>query len=153
MSYNFDPLSDEQLDAFSLIEDGVYDFEVAKSTRKTSKQGNPMAELQLKVWDKEGGVHIIFDYLVFSKVNLNIKKVSHFCKAVGLEEEYKKGSIPEELECYTGKCEIGKREAQPKPDGGMYPAKNEVKDYIPKSMDGMKPLPEVSDGFDDSIPF
>lgn len=130
MSYNFQPLTDEELDSFGLLENGIYSFEVNKATRKTSKSGNPMCELQLTVWDKSGKTYFLFDYLVFSTVNLNIKKVSHFCKSVGLYEEYKKGQIPEELQGLSGKVEIGQQESQPKPNGGYYPSKNVVVDYI-----------------------
>ena len=46
MSYSFQPLSDEELDAINIIPKGIYSFEVSKSTRKTSRAGNPMAELK-----------------------------------------------------------------------------------------------------------
>lgn len=158
MSYNFNPMSDEELDAMDIIPDGVYNFEVLKSTRKTSKKGNPMAELQLNVWDSEGKTHPVFDYLVFSSVNLNIKKVSHFCKAVGLAEEYKRGEIPEELKRLSGKLELGTQEPQEKPGGGFYAKKNVVVDYIPADA-GVnitnpavaKPVDDFQD--DESIPF
>lgn len=153
MSYSFNPMSDEELDAFDLIPEGVYNFEVIKSARKTSKSGNPMAELTLSVWDSEGKVHNVFDYLVFSQVKLNIKKVSHFSKAVGLHEEYKRGELPEELEHFSGKVEIGVQDEQPKPSGGFYPKKNVVVDYI---VDGevKQKLPKDKDGFkDDELPF
>ena len=88
MTYRFEPINEEDLDNFKLLENGDYPFEVAKSTRKISKSGNDMAELQLKVWDKNGAINTIFDYLVFSKVPLNIKKVKHFCDAANLLQEY-----------------------------------------------------------------
>ena len=155
MSYNFNPLSDEELDSFDLIPDGVYNFEVLKSTRKMSKSGNPMAELQLQVWDSAGKTHTVFDYLVFSTVNLNIRKVSHFSKATGLYEEYKKGCLPEELENLSGKLELGTQEGQPKPSGGFYAKKNVVVDYIAPSEGEVKPKPAAveDDPFSDSIPF
>jgi hypothetical protein len=159
MSYQFLPLTDEQLDSFDLVKNGVYNFEVAKATRKTSKSGNPMAELQLRIWDKEGKVHLVFDYLVFSTVNLNIRKVKHFCDSVGLSLEYRRGELPEEMTGLSGKVEIGQQESQSKPTGGYYAAKNVVIDYlmadkVATQYDGMKPLPEKKDEFlDDPIPF
>ncbi len=154
MSYNFQPFSDEELNAPDLIPIGIYDFEVVKSTRKVSKSGNPMAELNISVWDKEGRNHFIFDYLVFSSVKMNIKKVSHFSKAVGLGEEYKKGELPEDLERFSGKVEIGIQDEQPKSSGGFYPKKNIVVDYIVS--DGtVKHNAPKQDEFNDSldIPF
>jgi hypothetical protein len=156
--YEFDPLTDEQLEAMDVVEEGHYRFEVQKSTRKVSKNGNPICELQIKFWDKDGNVHVVFDYLVFSKVNLNIKKVSHFCKAAGLEEQYKKGQLPEDLQYCCGVAHVGIREEQKSPDGKVYPKKNIVVDYDVMAKGtaagGMKPLPEVKDEFiDDVIPF
>ncbi len=158
MSYSFNPMSDEELDAMDVISEGVYNFEVVKSTRSISKAGNPMAVLHLKVWDNEGKTHIVFDYLVFSNVNLNIKKVSHFCKAVGLHEEYKQGQIPEELERLSGKVSLGIQGEQEKPTGGFYPKKNVVIDYIvPEGGEIKVKNNPVSYGtgqeFDDTIPF
>lgn len=129
MSYNFNPMTEEEINSANLIENGVYNFEVLSSTRKISKSGNPMAELQLHVWDKNGKTHIIFDYLVFSSIALNIKKVKHFCDATGLQVEYAKGEIPENLERYCGEVQIGTQEEQPRQGGGFYPKKNIVIDY------------------------
>ncbi len=154
MSYSFNPLSDEELDSFSLLPEGEYSFLVAKSTRKTSKSGNAMAELVLTLWDVNGKPVSVFDYLVFSNVNLNIKKVSHFSKTTGLYEEYKKGELPEELEGLEGKLELGTQDAQPKPGGGFYAKKNVVIDYIPMTAGEMKAsAPVVHDDFSDQIPF
>jgi hypothetical protein len=158
MSYNFNPMSDSELEDMDIIADGVYNFEVLKSTRKTSKKGNPMAEVLLNVWDNNGKSHHVFDYLVFSNVNLNIKKISRFCKAVGLVEEYKRGEIPEQLEKLSGKLELGTQEPQEKLGGGFYPKKNVVVDYVVQ--DGVKvqsksssqSLP-VEEFKDDDLPF
>jgi hypothetical protein len=152
MSYSFQPLTDEELDSYGLMESGIYNFEVNKATRKTSKNGNPMCELQLTVWDNSGKTYYLFDYLVFSSVNLNIKKLSHFCKSVGLHEEYKKGQIPEELQGLSGSVEIGIQESQPKPNGGYYPSKNVVIDYIVG--DSSKTTKPDNDNFiNDELPF
>lgn len=66
MSYSFIPMTDEEIDAMNLVPEGQYDFSVLKSVRKTSKAGNPMAELTIQYWDIEGKEHTVFDYLVFS---------------------------------------------------------------------------------------
>ena len=151
MSYSFDPMTEEEIASSNIIEDGVYNFEVVKSTRKTSKSGNAMCELQLNVWDNDGKINPIFDYLVFSKIPLNIKKVKHFCDAVGLQEEYKKGQIPEELERFCGKLQLGTQEERPNPNGGVWPRKNNVIDYI--AGDGQSSKKPEIDQFSDEIPF
>jgi len=151
--YTFNPMTEEEIQASSLMEAGVYNFEVVKSTRKNSKSGNPMAELQINVWDKEGKQHLVFDYLVFSSVPMNIKKVKHFCDATGLAENYKQGSIPEELERYAGMVEIGVQDEQPKPAGGFYPKKNVVIDYVMTEKGAVKHEKAEDSFIDDSIPF
>lgn len=157
MSYIFSPLSEEELDMFELLEPGIYPFEILKSTRKISKSGNNMAELQISIYDKKGINHFIYDYLVFSSVNLNIKKVKHFCDSVGLQEEYRKGKLPEDLNRYTGKLELGIQGKRPKEDGSFWPSKNIVIYYLSKDKEsdysGMKPLEDKKDDFNDEIPF
>ena len=146
--YNFNPMTEDEFNQFQLIEDGVYDFTVAKSTRKQSKQGNDMAELQLLIDN-----NLIFDYLVFSKVPLNIKKVKHFCDTTGLEDD-KKGALPETLERLKGKVHIGIQEEQPKFGGGFYPKKNIVIDYVVTDKGAVKvPLSGAESFVDSDIPF
>jgi len=176
MSYSFSPMTEEELNSFPMLEPGVYDFEVLKSTRKVSKSGNDMAEINICVWDKEGKVNQLFDYLVFSKVAMNIRKVKHFCDATGLSENYQRGQLPEELEGLGGKVEIGIKEKQPNSNGGFYPEKNVVVDYvkrevkefpmeinekgipvgIPQGKPSQKPLSRTDkelSGIDDDVPF
>lgn len=152
MSFTFTPLSDEELDSFDLMEDGIYDFEVVKSTRKISQAGNPQCELQLKVWDMRGQVHTVFDYLVFTQVKLNLRKIKHFCESVGWAEKFSQGNLPEEMEMLCGKVQIGRQDKTLKKDGnGFYPPKNVVIDYIDK---GKKTLSSVSSSeLNDDIPF
>lgn len=151
--YTFTPMTESEIQASSLLEAGVYDFQVAKSTRKTSKSGNPMAELQINVWDKEGKQHLIFDYLVFSTIALNIRKLKHFCDSVGISDQYNKGAIPEELERLSGKVEIGIQDEQPKPGGGVYPKKNVVVDYVVTDKGAVKVELQVDPSLNDDLPF
>lgn len=149
MSYSFKPMTEEEFSTYKLLEEGDYEFEVVKSTRKTSKSGNAMAELNIGVWDKEGKQYFIYDYLVFSNVPLNIKKIKHFCDAVGLQDQYKQGIIPDALEGNSGKVSIGTKDKESNGNGGFYPAKNFVIDYI--SSNSKK---EKTDNFiDDELPF
>lgn len=151
--YTFPPMTEEEINASNLIEAGVYNFEVVKANRRMSKSGNPMAELNINVWDKQGKQHIVFDYLVFSSVPLNIKKIKHFCDATGLSKEYNRGELPEELDRLSGKVEIGVQDEQPKPSGGFYPKKNIVVDYVMTDKGAVKPEASTREFKDDDVPF
>lgn len=154
MSFEFNPMSDEELDA--LLPDGEYSFEVISSSRKQSAKGNPMAVLDLRVWDKQGVPHIIFDMLIFMKVNMCMRKISRFSKSTGIYEDYKKGSFPEELGGLSGNLVISTQDEMPNPKGGVYPRKNIVLDYIPES-ESKKAISKsdepVEDFKDDELPF
>jgi len=158
MSFVFPPMTEEELTAINLVDEDVYNFRVEKSTRKVSKQGNPMCEIAISIWNEKLPNHkgLIFDYLVFSNVPLNIKKIKRFCDTAGLHEEYKRGELPEDLTGLQGKAAIGIQDPMPKPNGGYYDRKNVVVEYVVtdkgavKSELGGKPgTPE----FNDDIPF
>jgi len=150
MSYTFSPKSDEEL--IDIVPRGVYAFEVLKSERMTSQKGNPMCKLLLKYFDVNGRARLIYDYLVFSDANLNIRKIKHFCHSVGLVEEYKKGELPEDLTNKYGEFEIGIQDEQPNDKGGFYPKKNTVVDYVkPSKKEETKN--EEDEFHNDSIPF
>jgi hypothetical protein len=156
MSYNLTPMTEEELNAYDLIEEGIYDFEVLRSDKQTSKNGNAMAKVQLNVWDKEGKSVVVFDYLVFSNIKFCVKKIKHFCESTGIGDDYLKGNIREEFQGLCGKVSIGIQESLPNQSGGYYPAKNVVIDYITK--DNASPLEankvEIKqDEFNDELPF
>jgi len=127
MSFSFQPMTEEELQALNMVDDGVYDFEVIKATQKTSRSGNQMIELQLMIWDKQGKAHTVFDYLV--SITSMIYKIKHFCDSTGLDAEYKAGNF-DVMQCEgrRGKAHIIIQTGQPNPNGGMYQDKNAVKD-------------------------
>lgn len=159
MTFNFNPMTEEELNASNLVEEGIYEFEVLRSTREQSRAGNAMAKLNIRYVDKEGRGHTLFDYLVFSDVPLNIRKVKHFCESIGLVEEYKKGLLPEELGGYRGQFKISIQKGQEipvdklngKPLGSCYPDKNVVEDYVGR-VESAKSVPSDIN-FDSQIPF
>ncbi len=165
MSYDFIPMTEEEINKANLVENGVYDFEVVNCERQISRAGNPMAKLTISFWDKDGRNHAIYDYLVFSTVGLNIRKVKHFCDTVGLQDKYKLGQIPEELIGYSGKASISVQEGKEipsdklngKPHGSKYPDKNVVDDYISSNItpSSLQPLqqPKQDEFINDAIPF
>jgi hypothetical protein len=158
MSFSFPPMTESELQALNMVEDGIYDFNVMKATQKTSKSGNQMIELQLVIWDKQGKEHIVFDYLV--SITSMVYKIKHFCDTVGLDKEYQSGSF-DVMQCEgrTGKAHIIIQAGQPNPNGGMYADKNAVKDYVMTDSGAGKVdlsgnTPEPKDEFSDcDLPF
>ncbi len=157
MSFTFPVLTEEEINAANLIDPGIYNFTITKATQKTSNAGNPMIELQLKVWDINGKEHPVFDYLVATKATSY--KIKHFCDAVGLEAAYLAGTFqPEDCENLSGKVEIIIQDGQMKKDGsGFYSSKNAVKDYLVQgaTVNASEGRVKVDEEpfFDDSVPF
>lgn len=169
MSYEFNTMTEQEImikekeeSKSSLVEDGVYDFEIIKSTRKISQSsGNPMAHLQIKFWDKEGRTKNLFDYLVFSNTVFSTKKIRHFCLSIGKPEFYEKGSLPDELAGYSGKFKLITQAGSlipddklgTKPKGSRYQDRNVVEDYVVLSNNNIKEKKENEKFFDDDVPF
>lgn len=161
MSYLFKKLTDEELEDTKekLLSAGTYDFEVKRSTRKISQAGNDMAELNLTIWDNEGKVRNIMDWLVFAENKFNIRKIKHFCDSVGITASYEQGELPEDLELLAGKVSIDIDEGQMipdnklngKPKGSRYADRNVVVDYI--KSDEEKKTNKTELPFDDDIGF
>ncbi len=148
---NFTPKSDEELAMDSLLKEGSYSYQVIKSEDKVSQAGNEYTSITLKVWDDEGK-----EYQVFTNMAL-IKILKHFCDVNDMKSEYQSGNIPAEAFLYKsgGRVLLGVEGEKPNGKGGMYKAKNIVKDYIVAPHGStMKPLPEVKNDFpDDNLPF
>ena len=49
------------------VEEGEYNFIVAKATEKESEKGNAMIELQLQIETDDDDGLLVFDYLVFTR--------------------------------------------------------------------------------------
>lgn len=123
---------------FQLLKDGEYDAVVESSVDKVSaNSGNPMLELTLQVFDADGRVRHVRDFLVFTK-NM-MWKVIHFAQSAGLMKEYEEGKLCSDL--VEGKrlrvkiaveegSEIPEDRLKGKSNGARYPDKNKVDDYI-----------------------
>lgn len=140
------PRSEQELQESLVIPKGIYKFEVASAEEAVSKSGNEMIKLQLRVWDKEGKIHIIYDYLLDSLAF----KLRHFAEYTGLIDKYNMGGINAEDCLYkSGSVELMIQEAK-----DNYPMKNAVKDYVKmeKSAKVVAPKEEPFDDLDD-LPF
>jgi hypothetical protein len=127
-----------------LLSDGVYDFTVVHAEEKISQSGNEYIFLKLGIWDDQGRERLIFTNLAL------IKLLKHFCDISGLQDKYQLGEVLA-LDCLhkMGKVEIGIEKGKPKLEGGMYPDKNIVKDYIKTTKLEIEPVKFI----DDSLPF
>ncbi len=142
----FEPMSDEQIVRMGLMEKGIYPFEVVSAENAVSKSNNEMIKLQLRVWDKEGGERILYDYLL----GAFIKKIKHFSDITGLQDKYQNGNLDAE-DCLgkSGNVLIGVQEDKT----NTYPPKNSVIDYVAKQESINKAIVQEKDLFDDQIPF
>lgn len=150
--FTFEPMTEEEIKALNLIDPGVYDFEVVKAEQKTSKSGNPMIEMVLKILDANGRERQITDYLVSMKSMMF--KIKHFSDSVGLQDKYAQGTFSER-DCVgrSGKVEIAIQKGQPNPNGGMYADKAAVKDYVMTDKGAVKYDSSTGEMQDDAIPF
>lgn len=147
----FTPLTEDELQRASLVEDGVYDYVVIDSKEGISHAGNPKIDVRLKIWDKNGQ-----EKLIFTNMSL-MKLLKHFCDMNGLQEQYNQGRIEAAMLMNKsgGQVVIGFDPEKPDGKNGMYPAKNVVRDYVTKinvRPSAMKPLPEKK-FIDDDVPF
>ena len=148
----FNPLSEEEIQTQSLAPEGCYRYKVHLAEEKISKAQNEYISLVLKIWDEDGREYVIFTNLALMKL------LKHFCDMNSLQENYEAGNVSDEMcKGKTGGRVMVAIEAE-KPDGkgGMYPAKNVVRDYVVAPQGSkMKPLPDIEAyPFDDeSIPF
>lgn len=141
--FTFTPKSDDELSNLLVVGDG--EFEVIDAKIKTSKNGNPMIELKLMVWDSRGRQKIIYDNLV--NVESFQFKIKHFCDAIGILNKYEAGSIlREDIVPPVGPVRKGRLKIGISKDFfGNHPDKNKVVDYL-KNKQGDAP-------FNDDIPF
>lgn len=119
----FTPMSEQQCQEVNVLPAGVYDFEVVEAEDTTSKKGNAMITLSLRVFNPNGGSVMVRDWLVATDGMMY--KVRHFCYAVGLDAAYEAGTLQAAL-CVgrSGKASIKVRDRT-----DDYPASNTVSDY------------------------
>ena len=125
LGLRFEPKSEEEL--ITLLHPGIGAYEVANAQSKTSKNGNPMIELTLKVWDEKGNMGQIYDYLMLNEHKFSLRKIRHFCYSSGIGELYENGSLnAEDCVAKSGKLRIAIQSDK----SGKYPDKNTVDDYL-----------------------
>lgn len=149
--FNFEPKTEEELT--DLLEEGDGNFEVISAEAQTSKNGNAMIKLSLKVWDKKGDQKFVYDYLILNGSKFSMRKIKHFCDSCGMEEFYNAGKFSAgDCTARSGKCVIGIEKST-----GQYPDKNIIKSYTNNNNSSTqaahnKRSTDAQD-FDDDIPF
>lgn len=126
---------------YQLLKDGIYDAVVSAAEDKISaNSGNPMMKLTLQVFDDNGKVYSVKDFLVFTKSMM--WKVIHFADSAGLLKEYEAGKLCSDIVLQKRvTVRISTEEGQVIPNdmlkgkafGAKFPDKNKVDDYIVKT--------------------
>lgn len=151
----FTPKTEAQIREAGLIPAGtICDFEVMEAAAGTSKAGNAMITLKVKVWRPDGSTTLLNDWLISDA----LWKLLAFAKATGMVAEYEAGDMPPEaLEGRTGRAKIG---VQPATDD--FPPKNRIAGYMPRegasaaparAGGGARPGAAAGRDLDDDIPF
>ncbi len=140
MAFTYDVLTESEAmqERFQLLKDGEYNAIIASSDDKMSKNsGNPMMDMTLSVYDENGHIHTVRDFLVFTKSMM--WKIVHCADSAGLSKEYLDQKFCSDI--IVGKSvrvkitteegsEIPLPNLNGKAIGSRYPSKNKVDDYI-----------------------
>lgn len=137
-------LEEKKREEALLLQKGDYDFEVTEAIEKTSKSGNPMIQVRLKVFH-EDSFRFVTDYLM-EKMAF---KLRHFAESVGLLEEYNAGQF--DASNLVGASGVVKLEIEPAK--GAFAAKNSVKDYAIRGGSKNVQSPVDSEVDQSGIPF
>lgn len=142
------PILDDQQMANLKIQPGDYQFEVFDAELKQSKSGNMMIELKIRVWDNNGKIHNMFDFLV--ALESMAYKIKQFWESVGHPDKYKEKNLVTD---YVGKCGTCKVSPQKNQMNGSMD--NKITSYLKPaegSVDKLKTL-DLDSVTDDDIPF
>lgn len=147
----FKPRTEKEIQEENLRPAGVYSFEIVDAKDETSKKGNDMIKLSVRLYNTEGDdCGVISDYLLESLAY----KLRHAAVACGLEEKYVGGNIT--ADDFIGKMGDLKLSIR-KDKTGQYPDQNSIQDYVVKKdgevADGPPPGHPAAASLDDSIPF
>ena len=141
---------------FQILKDGEYDAVIQTAIDKVSaNSGNPMIDLTLSVYDKEGKTHSVRDFLVFTKSMM--WKVIHCAGSSGTMSHYTSGKLCSNVlmnkrvrikVTSEGGNEIPVDKLNGKPVGSKYPPKNKVEDYLKNTQS--VPISQIP--MDNSVP-
>lgn len=120
---NFEPQTEKAIDDELELADGVYDFEVISAEDTTSKAGNEMIAVVLRVFAADGSTRQVRDWLLPAPA-LSKKKLVRFCRSVGIEDKYENGTLTgEDCQGMAGRVAIKRK------DNGQYGMQPTVETY------------------------
>lgn len=129
MSLTFKPKTEKEISESNLIPVGIYPFEVLTAESATSKKGNPMMPIELRLFMPDGTERTVFSFLMEAMP----AQLFHFCTYSGLSVQYGNGTLkPEDCIGKTGYAKIGIQKGKSKDDGSgeFWPDRNSVLDYV-----------------------
>lgn len=93
----FTPMTDDEIKAAGLLEEGEYQATVVGLTEATSKAGDPMLKIDFTLYMPSGGEIARSDWFLTDGEykHLGLAKLHEFCEATGLADAYKSGSLTE----------------------------------------------------------
>jgi len=159
--FSYDVMTEEEAmrERFQLLEDGEYNAVITRAeARISTNSGNPMIEVDLDVYDKNGRAHVVRDFLVFTRSMT--WKVIHCTNAVGLQKEFESKQLqPEMLVNKNVRVMVSVQAGgliptdrlKGKPEGSKYPDKNVIQDYVGQTE--LSLVEKEEPFFDDSVPF
>jgi hypothetical protein len=149
----FQSKTEQQIDSEELTPEGWHEAEVTSAEEKTSKTGNPMIEIRLKVYTPNGE-RTMRDWMLPTFP----RKLKHFCDAAGLESEYTLGCV--EANHCTGKVVMvevkhteGKGEYAGRTNANANDYKKVERVSAARSKPAPKPMPANVEISPDDIPF
>lgn len=159
--FSYDVMTEEEAmrERFQLLEDGEYNAVITRAeARISTNSGNPMIEVDLDVYDRNGRSHVVRDFLVFTRSMT--WKVIHCTNAVGLQKEFESKQLtPEMLVNKNVRVLVSVQTGGLIPDdrlkgksvGSKYPDKNVIQDYIGNVE--LTLIQKKEDEFNDELPF
>lgn len=162
--FSYDPMTEEQAqqERFSLLPEGDYEASIERFEGKMSSSGNRMVVFDLNVYDKNGNIHSLKDFIAFTpKMTW---KLRHHCVSAGLETEFNNrtwrpnmsvGKIVRVKVIVQQGSEIPADKLKGKPAGSRYPDRNVIDDYLVQNNINSARVAQSSGAseFNDDIPF
>lgn len=142
----FQARSKEELAGKDLLPAGWYDFEVMSAEETTSKAGNEMIKVKLRVFNPKGPDTHIYSYLMEQMQD----RLLDFCETANIMDKYEAGVL-RAVDCMdrTGKVKVAVEEDK----NGKYPPQNVVKSYAAADQVGKSNKPPIEQEEGPDIPF
>jgi hypothetical protein len=144
------PYSEKQIAEMNLWPKGEYPFSIVAAEQKTSKKGNEMIVLSVQIFNAEGRVRTLNDYLLDMPEMAH--KLRHAAVVCGLEDKYNAGTLePFDFVDKTGVAKVGIQKSKDE----QYADKNVINDYLAADASKPVPVPQQSAAaeLNDEIPF